>query len=159
MRKIVLAFVLAALSGCGGGIAVDEPATGTKRYLLRLDRAWDRSFGETPHLTEPATNGLPLLDDTHYVPQPPRDAWEITDAGDSLTMKGLSGPYAGRTVTATRQTLRRGGASPPTPGERRFDLQDVGAMDLALRGDQAEITTYGNAHPVLASERGRLIPR
>ena len=131
----------AVLVGCGGA---------TSRYVMRVDRTFDRSVAQQPQLPSEA------LPPESYRPASPADRWEVTIDGSKVVLVPIGEQQLPTNVTRLEGTEVPSGR----PDERRFDLDgSVAGGRFLLRGDDAELTLFGAGVPVVSSERGKLVTR
>lgn len=128
------------------------PASGASsgRFVLRVDRTFDRR-------EQPSRSDEELEVDS-YRDSAPSDRWLVVLRGPSLRVTELT---LAEGVSAHLEGTEIASASPSR--ERRFELRatNFGALGgrFVIRGDEAELTIYGGDVPIVASERGLLIPR
>lgn len=119
------------------------------RFVLRVDRTFDRR--EQPlHPTDDLAEGS-------YRDTAPSDRWLVVLRGSTVRVteltlaEGVSAHLEGFEISSTASH------------GRRYELRatNFGALGgrLVLRGDEAELTIFGGDVPIIASERGLLVPR
>ena len=145
-----LSFVIGLLSpilllgflGFGGG-----PTT---RYVMRVDRTFDRTVASQPGLPDDA------LPSESFRPEAPVDRWEVTIDGDKVVLTSIGEHPTLRDAVRLEGKARSGGRT----DERRFDLAGpIAGGRFSVDGDSAELTLYGSGVPVISSERGKLVKR
>ena len=120
----------------------------TNRYVMRVDRTYDRTSAEQRRLP---SEDLPL---ESYRPAPPADRWEVAIEGSTVVLTAV-GEHPTKVIRLEGKEVPSAG-----PGERRFDLDGAPAGGRFLvRGDDAELTLFGSGVPVVSSERGKLVTR
>ena len=139
---LVVGLLFAGISlGCGGG--------STARYVMRVDRTFDRSAAPQP--------GIPDADlpSESYRSEAPVDRWEVAIEGDKVVLTSIGEhPLLGDKVRRLEGKARSGGRT----DERRFDLDgSIAGGRFSVHGESAELTLYGSGVPVISSERGKLV--
>jgi len=145
-RATRLLLSAAILAGCGG-LAREPSGRGAgARYVMRVDRTFDRS-------AQPALPSQGLAEET-YRPIAPADRWEVTINGSNIVLTAMGKPTAEVERLEGKEIAR-------TPGEHRFDLEKgtFAGGSFIMRGDDAELTIFGSGVPVVSSERGKLFAR
>jgi hypothetical protein len=145
--KLPLATGLLSAAIFAGGCATSSGAgTATTRYVMRVDRTFDRSG-------QPQMPSEELTADS-YRSGPPADRWDVSIEGSRVILTPIGQAPGGVTRLEGNETAG-------VPGERRFELHE-GAFAggrFVVRGDEAELTMFGSGVPIVSSERGKLVGR